>query len=209
MSSSSDPYAPKFPRTTVERYFGPKSSAKDAQRLRLENPPMYDEMRHSAEHDYHLIGTRSYFRPEDRPRDPNAPRQFSAEEIKARALFSEQDCRDLFKGIPGQPGNTHNPANLQKESPELFRLAKIAAVAYDILPPNTFIPAPESKTQPPVDQSIAVGDALCRELNLPAGYRVPNHDALKRIIAVAAEVRDAKAKAQKDAGDPPAESVAA
>jgi hypothetical protein len=176
-------------------------------RLKQENPSLYDEMRKSAEQDHGLLGGRSYFRPEDRPADPNAPKVYSDEQLKARALFSEQDCRDLFKGIPGQPGNIRNPANLLKESPELFRLAKIAAVSHNILPPTTPIPAPELKVDAPVDTSVAVGDELCRELNLPAGYRVPNHDALQRVIAVAAEVRDAKAKAQKD--DPPAEPVAA
>lgn len=207
---SSDPYKPSFPRDVVGRYFGAKSSAKDAMRLKKENPQLYTQMRDSAEREHGLIGAPGYFDPRrDSLPDPNAQKIFTDEELKARARFSEDRCRELFKRS-GQDGNQDNLGNLFRDDTEGYRLAKIAAVSYGVLPAYTVIPPPESKIQPPADTSIAVGDELCRELNLPAGYRVPNHDALQRVIKIASEIRDANAQAQKDeAGDPPAEPVAA
>lgn len=184
---SVDPFAAKFPKSTVERYFGPKSSAKDAMRLKQENPSLYDAMRKSAQDDHGLLDARPYFRPEDRPRDTNAPRAFSTEEIRARAVFPESECLRLLK----ETGSIHNAANLAKNDPAAHRLFKIASVSYGLLPPSTVIPAPQPKPDAPVDSSVAIGDELADQLNLPRGYRAQSHDELQKIITIASEVKAA------------------
>ncbi len=186
---SSDPYKPSFPRDVVSRYFGSKSSARDAQRLRQENPKLYDEMRKSASEDHGLLGERTYFRPEDRPRDPNAPRAFSTEEIRARAVFPESECLRLLK----ETGSVHNATNLLKSNPDAYRLFKLASVSYGLLPPSTVIPAPQPKPDAPLDSSVAIGATLAAALNLPADYRAANYEELQKIITIASEVKAAKA----------------
>lgn len=191
---SVDPFAPKFPKSVVQKYFGSKSSAKDAMRLKKENPGLYDEMRISAEQDHGLLGERSYFRPQDRPADPNAPRAFSTEEIRARAVFPESECLRLLK----ETGSVHNATNLLKSDPDAYRLFKLASVSYGLLPPSTVIPAPQPKPAP-VDSSVAIGDELADQLNLPRGYRAQNNDELQKIITIASEVKAAKAAGEAGA----------
>jgi hypothetical protein len=206
-----DPFAkPKHDLKTASKFFGKNSSAVDAMRLKNENPPLYDELRKSAEFEHNLIGPRGYFKTEDwKPADPNA-KHYDEETLRARANYDRAACEALFKST----GSKHNAAELAK-TPAAYRLAKLAAVSFDILPPDTHIPPVTVIPQQPVDTSVAIGNELADRLNLPRGYRAQSHDELQSIIRLDSEVQAAKAAAavtadaEKVAVDPPSEKVAA
>jgi hypothetical protein len=138
-----------------------------------------------------LLAAPSYFVPEtDALPDRNAPKVFSDEQLLARGTYSIARCTELLRGT-GLP-STDNLMNLQKNSPEAFRLFRVACKSYGLISPNVQI-APAPVAVEVVDQSVAVGAEIEANLNLPEGYRVENQERLTALIGVHRKVLEMKA----------------
>ena len=199
-----DPLAkPKYDRATVSRFFGSKSSAKDAQRLKLENPGLYDDMRKSAETEHNLIGQRGYFRAEDlsvlRP-GKDARRNYTEAEYSAMAEFSREDCARLFQGIGQEPGAKDNAAAIQKADPEKYFRLKVAARAHGVLPQSTEIHPPVRKPEPPAEPiKFSLEDRIADRIGLPRGHKVDmvEYAGILKAIQIADIAKAEKVAAEK------------
>lgn len=189
---------PKFSRENVAKVFGSKSDARLAQRIKTEDPALYAEMRQEAVA-LGLVGPqREHFWAH--VYDNKAEREFSPEEVTARARFSEQQCREIFKSKVGEGVPA---SDIKKSDPETYRLAKIAAASYGILEGTSGVEVRDARhkpvrpaTTPDVNERIAINDDLADRAHLPRGTRV-SPDRIAEIVNAVAEAELARRNAGK------------
>lgn len=173
----------KHPQKDVQRIFGPKASTKAAAELFKTNRPLYDELREDAV-TLGYIGEASYFRPG--VDDVKPERTFSNVEIRARAEFTEQECREWYLRS-GAEGNQNNLGKLKETDPERYERLRTAAISHGVIPKTPSMVAPGAKNGPavPVDDGrIVIPASLAERAHLPADLRVSQDDITKITEAV-------------------------
>jgi hypothetical protein len=194
--------ATKHLKSKVESVFGPKANGTLASKIYREDKALYDELRADAQA-LGLLGpvrehvwSKNYQKTE---------RQYTPDEIRARARFSETEVRELFQRS-GQDGGKRNLGTIQKDNPAEYELLKVAAQSYGVLPPRQDPPAYRRGQAPkPVEQvedgKVSIGADLARRANLPESLRV-NQSDLNAIVEAVADVELARREAAKsvDAG---------
>lgn len=162
----------EFSKETVRRFFGPHSS-KAAAELKKESPDLYAAIRAQAQADG-LVGD-SHFESSlvksVRDYDKRHPQQrFTVEQLRARAAFSEADCRELLTRT-GSDGNQSNLGNMKAKEPERYNLFRLAAESFGLVAPRSVQPE-RKQTQPKDDGKFVLGEPLRDRFHLPEHYMV-------------------------------------
>jgi len=161
----------KYPLDVAKQFFGRESSAVKAQRLRTEDPVAYAEMHKDAEF-YGLVDPPAYFDPS---RDAFSPerRTYTPEELQLRQEFSEQEIRDLYRGI--NTTATHNLAAIQKSDPAKYQRIRAAAVSYGVVDPESVVIVKHRQAKPQTqndNEPFVLSEEHCRQFNVPRGTRM-------------------------------------
>ena len=179
-----------FSKQTVARFFGPHSS-KEAAQLKREDPTLYAAIRRQAQADG-LVGNNEHFSSlaasqADFDRR-HSEQRFSTDALRARAAFSEADCRELLTR-KGSDGNSNNLATMKTKQPDKYNLFRLAAESYGLVSARPT--QPEKKQAPKDDGRFQLGQALRDRFRLPEGYMVDSEE-FTQLTNLASELDAAK-----------------
>jgi hypothetical protein len=159
------------------------------QRLSTENPELFKTYKKEMVEHGLLAPPKVWQDPDYRKRFDDKP--LSEAEMVARSRHSEQETRDFFSASNGA---TTNASTTARDNPELYREMQLCGRSYGILPPAAPAHVPPVKQQP-VDQSFVLDSNICKEANLPNGFRCESVEQFGVILKNIHDAKEAKAKA--------------
>ena len=178
------PHERQFSEKTVKTYFGPDSSAAASQ-LKRENPSLYAAIRAQAVADGRVgpatraVGLAKMKLDFD---ERHAQPELTTEQLRARAAFSEEDCKSYLLRSGEAQGFADNLASMKRDNPEKFRLLKIAAKSYGLPVSDAPVAKPQAKEPEP---TFLLAEPLRSRFHLPEGHQVTEEAflALQRLAA--------------------------
>jgi hypothetical protein len=149
----------------VREIFGTGADGGKAQKLFLENRPLYDQLRKDAE----ILGVLSPSRmpqPVAYTKDyqpPNA-RRFTDQEIELRGRYSEAECKRFIS-------SSKEATELFEQDRDTFEARRLAAVSYGLVSPREvpYTPQPKAVLEPGM---MILSEKMAIDANLPAGTKV-------------------------------------
>jgi hypothetical protein len=192
----------------VETIFGPKSDARIAQQLMVEQPEVYRELRAIAQQ-RRLVDAPGY----SLPREQREEKAVSAEQVNAMAEFSREECVRYFKS-GSQAIGTGNAAQLQKEDPPKYARLKLAAQGHNVLPGSGSAVvvnhrSKQARPKPGVDGKFLLDNGICDELGVAQGTRVTNAEFDKISTETLPFLRRSKERREQEAAAEAAAKAAA
>ena len=187
---------PAYSREFCAQYFGRNSSAKLASDLMKNSPETYKAVR-AASVQHGLVDVQREHPLAQNMREQaakNAPRQYSDDELLARASFSESECRQLLTKRANDPGL--NLGDLAKDSARYAKF-KTAAISYGLLASGAAQHAKTPTLQETLKQQndttghVAISDSLADSLRLPRGTKV-EPGRLSSLISLSGSIEAAR-----------------
>lgn len=169
---SKKPFDPSVPlsrlsKEDVAKFF--KGPGTDVQRLKKENPPLFDEYREAA-FLYGILGpqpqTPAPYRTQQQIEDAQA-RKFSSEELSLHGKHSESSVREIFGS-----GNATAAQKLFETDRDKYEEMRLVGVSLGLVGARItpYVPAPKPVVEP---GTVLLSDRFATECNLPLGTRLP------------------------------------
>lgn len=169
---------PEYSPAQVARFFGKSANGAEANKLFRENKPLYDSLRKQAVA-LGLVAARPVYADPDYRRRFE-PRQFTAEELRVRNLYSEAEVRAFFTG---SGGGKDNPAELMKADPQKYADMRTAATSYNVL--DAVVPKPEKIAPTRSADRFPLSESYAKSFGLEPGTPVTEGEFLSMVRVLA------------------------